>query len=95
MESFRFEWESDAQKWADKVTEVITGVKVQRDEYAWVGETLAMADSVNSTIRNLRKTFGIRSDEQVSIKCPSCGATLTGTEGETVKCPYCGTFTTL
>lgn len=95
MESFRFEWESDAQKWADKVTEVITGVKVQRDEYAWVGETLAMADSVNSTIRNLKKTFGIRSDEQVSIKCPSCGATLTGTEGETVKCPYCGTFTTL
>ena len=54
-----------------------------------------MADSVNSTIRNLKKTFGIRSDEQVSIKCPSCGATLTGTEGETVKCPYCGSFTTL
>ena len=30
VESFRFEWESDAQKWADKITEVITGVKVER-----------------------------------------------------------------
>ena len=95
MESFSFEWKDDVLKWIDKITEVITGVKVERDEFAWVGETLAMADSVNSTIKNLKKTLGIKSTEQVSIKCPSCGATLTGLEGETVKCPYCGTFTTL
>lgn len=94
-ESFRFEWESDVQKWIDEITEIITGVKVERDEFAWVGETLAMAESVNSTIKSFKKTLGIKSTEQVSIKCPSCGATLTGTEGETVKCPYCGTFTTL
>jgi predicted Zn-dependent protease len=67
----------------------------ERDEFAWVGETLAMAESVNSTIKSFKKTLGIKSTEQVSIKCPSCGATLTGTEGETVKCPYCWTFTTL
>ncbi|HAB94510.1 MAG TPA: hypothetical protein DCF49_07080 [Lachnospiraceae bacterium] len=94
-ESFRFEWESDVQKWIDKITEVITGVKVERDEFAWVSETLAMAESVNKTINSFKKTLGIKSTEQVSIKCPSCGATLTGISGDTVKCPYCGTFTTL
>ena len=24
-------------------------------------------------------------------KCPSCGASLSGTKGETIQCPYCGT----
>ena len=95
MESFRFEWESDVQKWIDKITEVITGVKVERDEFAWVGETLAMAESVTNTIEGLKHSLGIRSTEQVSVKCPSCGATLTGIKGDTVKCPYCGSFTTL
>lgn len=95
MESFRFEWESDVQKWIDKITEVITGVKVERDEFAWVGETLAMAESVTNTIEGLKRSLGIRSTEQVSVKCPSCGATLTGIKGDTVECPYCGSFTTL
>ena len=95
MESFRFEWESDVQKWIDKITELITGVKVERDEFAWVGETLAMAESVTNTIEGLKHSLGIRSTEQVSVKCPSCGATLTGIKGDTVKCPYCGSFTTL
>lgn len=95
MESFRFEWESDVQKWIDKITEVITGVKVERDEFAWVGDTLAMAESVTNTINNLKSSLGIKSTEQVSIKCPSCGAGLTGTKGETVQCPYCGTYVTL
>lgn len=95
MERFRFEWESDVQEWIDKITEVITGKKVERDEYAWLGETLAMAESVTSTINSLKGALGIKSTEQVSMRCPSCGATLTGTKGETVQCQYCGTFTTL
>ncbi len=95
VESFRFEWESDAQKWADKITEVITGVKVERNEFAWVGETLAMAESVTNTINGLKSSLGIKSTEQVSVRCPSCGATLTGIKGDTVQCPYCGTYTTL
>ena len=74
---------------------MITGVKVERDEFAWVGETLAMAESVTNTIEGLKRSLGIRSTEQVSVKCPSCGATLTGIKGDTVKCPYCGNFTTL
>ena len=75
--------------------ELITGVKVERDEFAWVGDTLAMAESVTNTINNLKSSLGIKSTEQVSIKCPSCGAGLTGTKGETVQCPYCGTYVTL
>ena len=67
----------------------------ERDEFAWVGETLAMAESVTNTINSLKSSLGIKSTEQVSIRCPSCGATLTGIKGDTVKCPYCGTYTTL
>ena len=45
-------------------------------------------------IEKIQSVFGIKSDRKVSCKCPSCGATLTGTKGDTIQCPYCGTFYT-
>ncbi len=95
VESFRFEWESDVKKWISEISEVVTGKKVESDDFAWVGETLAMAESVTNTINGLKSSLGIKSTEKVSMRCPSCGASLTGIKGETIQCPYCGSSVTL
>jgi len=50
--------------------------------------------SFNGAVKNLKKAFGVKSTEKISGKCPACGASITGTEGETVQCPYCGTYYT-
>ncbi len=31
----------------------------------------------------------------VSMRCPSCNASIKGRPGETIECPYCGTYVTL
>ena len=55
---------------------------------------MSMAEAIEAPVDKMRSIFGIKSTTQVSCKCPSCGATLTGIKGETEKCPYCGTFHT-
>ena len=73
------------------ITEVMTGRKVEReDEFAWVKDTLAMASTVEEAADKVRNIFGIKSNIEVSCNCPSCGAALTGTKGETKMCPFCG-----
>lgn len=91
MESFGFIWEKDVKEWIASITEVMTGRKVEReDEFAWVKDTLAMASTVEEAADKVRNIFGIKSNIEVSCNCPSCGAALTGTKGETKMCPFCG-----
>ena len=59
-----------------------------------IAEAMALAESIEAPIEKMRDIFGIKSTKQVSCKCPSCGATLTGIKGETTQCPYCGTYHT-
>jgi hypothetical protein len=91
-------WDSDAKEWVDAITEVITGVKVERkgfmDDPFFTEGFLKMADNVDKAMGKFRKAFGIKSTAQASGKCPGCGAPISGTEGETVQCPYCGTYYT-
>ena len=49
------------------------------------------AESMTDSVEKIQSVFGIKSTRQVSCKCPSCGASLSGTKGETIQCPYCGT----
>ena len=76
MESFRFEWERPVQKKSD--------LEMMQD-------ALAFAESMTDSVEKIQSVFGIKSTRQVSCKCPSCGASLSGTKGETIQCPYCGT----
>ena len=91
-------WDSDAKEWVDAITEVLTGVKVERkgfmDDPFLTEGFLKMADNVDKAMGKFRKAFGIKSTAQASGKCPGCGAPISGTEGETVQCPYCGTYYT-
>ena len=79
VESFRFEWEKDIDEWVNNIIATVTGVPVE---------------SMTEPIEKIQSVFGIKSERKISCKCPSCGATLTGTKGDTIKCPYCGTFYT-
>ena len=95
MESFRFEWESDIDKWVAHIVSQITGVPVkEKTEEDMIAEALQMAESLEAPIEKMRDIFGIKSTKIVSCKCPSCGAALTGLKGETAQCPYCGTYHT-
>lgn len=95
VESFRFEWEKDIDEWVNNIIATVTGVPVKKkSEYEEMAEFVAFAESMTEPIEKIQSVFGIKSDRKVSCKCPSCGATLTGTKGDTIKCPYCGTFYT-
>ena len=91
-------WDSDVKEWIDAITEVITGVKVERkgfmDDPFLTEGFLKVAENVDKAMGKFRKAFGIKSTTQMSGNCPGCGAPIAGTEGETVQCPYCGTYYT-
>ena len=95
VEKFKFHFGDDAEDWRASVVETITGVKEQRksmfDDFSGLENLAQMADTVSSSATALRKAFGIKSDEQGTCKCSSCGASLAGTEDEVVVCPFCGT----
>lgn len=93
--SFRFEWVTDIEEWIANITEVITGEKVaKKDPFGDFGDLeklVGLADSMTGSVNNLKKAFGIKSNEKAACKCASCGASLTGIKDEVVICPYCGT----
>ena len=93
-ETFCFTWEDDAKDWANEINTLLTGQPPIYKLNTWVEEVAGMAAALSGTVRDVRKAFGIRSDAAASAVCPSCGASITGTEGETVRCPYCGSYHT-
>ena len=94
-ERFLFTWEKDVQEWIDSITAVVTGAPlVKRDENSEMLKDLAelagVADTVSESISKIKEALGIKSHEQMVRKCPSCGASLSGTRGDVSVCPYCG-----
>ena len=59
-----------------------------------MAELTEMSDAFTGAVRSAKKVLGIKSTEQASCKCPACGASITGTVGETIRCPYCGSYYT-
>ena len=94
MESFCFRWEDEVKEWANEINTLLTGQPPIYRLNTWVEEMAGMAATLTGTVRDVKKALGIRSDVTVSAACPSCGASISGTEGETVCCPYCGSFHT-
>ena len=95
-ESFRFTWPEEAAEFAAAVISTITGqeVEVASGDDKFIENAAAALEKINHIANKLRRTFGLQSTETMSADCPGCGASLTGTAGETVKCPYCGTYHT-
>ena len=95
MESFIFTWEDEVKEWADCINTMLTGQPARFKTGDWMEEIEEFAESFAGAAEKVRKAFGIKSTEQVSCSCPSCGASLTGMKGETVRCGYCGSYHTL
>lgn len=98
QESFYFELKLTAVKWAEKITEVVTGAKAtpsKATRYIIPG-TEIIAKTLKGTIDTYKDALGItKKEEHVSCQCPACCASVEGVKGETVQCPYCRTYITL
>jgi hypothetical protein len=95
VQSFIFTWEDEIKEWANSINSLLTGgapIYKVRDDFA---DLEHIAETVSGVAKKIRQAFGIKSTVQVSCKCPRCGASLTGTEGETIQCPYCDSYVTL
>ena len=95
MESFIFTWEDEVKEWANSINTILTGQPGRYKTDDWMEDIENFADGISDAAKKVRKAFGIKSTEQVSCRCPSCGASLTGIEGETVQCEYCGSYHTM
>lgn len=94
-EQFSFVWEDDVKKWVKAIAAVMNGEEIKENDDEWLAETLQMAETVTGTIDKYKEALGLKPKERVSVKCPSCGATLSGIKGGTVECPYCKTYARL
>ena len=93
VERFGFDFESDVKEWIRKITSAVTGEEIpEEDPFAWVQSTAAMAETAAAAVNKVKDAFGIKSKEEVAVKCPSCGASLKGIRGETAQCPYCESY---
>ncbi|MBQ9002028.1 MAG: hypothetical protein IJ087_09260 [Eggerthellaceae bacterium] len=57
-----------------------------------------IADAVGRVYGSFENAFQRKRNEaaaDVSMRCPSCNASLKGRPGATVACPYCGSYVTL
>ncbi|MBQ9062409.1 MAG: hypothetical protein IJ121_06260 [Eubacterium sp.] len=95
MESFLFTWEDEVKEWANCINTMLTGQPARFKTDDWMGEIEELAESFSGAAEKVREAFGLKSAEQVSCSCPSCGASLVGMKGETVRCGYCGSYHTL
>ena len=97
MVSFVFTWEQEIKEWANEINAIVTGgpaIYEKTDLMSEMAGMMEMAEKLTGTGKNVRKAFGIQSTEAASARCPGCGASITGVEGQTIKCPYCGTYYT-
>ena len=73
--SFRFEWATDVEEWVASITEIVTGEKVSRKDpfgdFSDLENLVGLADSMAGSVNNLKKAFGIKSNEAAACKCSS------------------------
>ena len=89
-ERFDFSWEDEIKEWCNDINTLLTGQQGMYKMNTGFEEMLDIVDRFDGSVRRIKKTFGIKSSEHMSGTCPSCGASIEGTEGETVQCPFCG-----
>lgn len=71
-ESFRFTWEDEVKEWMNAINGLLTGNADLYKKDDWMEDLGKMADTFYGAAKKVRKVFGIKSNEQVSCKCPYC-----------------------
>lgn len=94
-------------RWVDAITKVVNGETVDTTSNlsAAIPGAEFVAETVKDTLGKFSGALGISgigakigltpSNEQVTKRCISCRAPLSGTKGQPVKCQYCDTKQTL
>lgn len=93
MERFRFTWDDDIKDWVNDINTMLTGGPAIYQKKSFLNDgadLLKFAENFDGAAKKFKKIFGIKSSERISRYCPSCGASISGHEGETIKCPFCG-----
>lgn len=89
QESFGFYNKSDLQKYVKEINKLL--VVPQEKKTINTNELKAtIIDTSTSLIGALKVK-----PKEISMVCPSCGATISGEKGKNICCDYCGMFHTL
>lgn len=93
QESFAFKNKKDISTWISKMNDLLIKNDSDENKNPVIPGTEFIAKTLKNTIDSCGEIFGFKKkDVKVTIKCPNCGATVTGTKGETKQCPFCDTF---
>ena len=86
------------KKMANAINEAVNGASsnsIYNDANAIFGAK-KIAEGLKGTVGVFADAMGsFVPKKEVSGKCPGCGATIHGLQGESIKCEYCGTRCTL
>ena len=92
QESFAMHHKKDVIEWVKKINELLTGEKkssAQKNDRIIIPGADTVAKALKGTIDTYKDTFKIKKKSK-TVKCPNCGAPVSGTKGTDVKCSYCG-----
>ena len=85
----------EALKWLDKISEILTGhiADIDSSERSYIPGIDVVADTLKNTIGTFKGAFGAKDKEKenVTSRCISCRAPLSGVKGQIIKCKYCDT----
>lgn len=105
QETFGFEKKKEAMNWIDNISQLLTGKAAEFTpaERAVIPGTEVVAETFKSTIDVFKGTFGMKTkadskevtEVNLTKKCVSCRAPLTGGSSQKITCHYCDTEQTL
>lgn len=96
QENFGFKNKKDISTWIKKINELL--VKDKKDESdenknPVIPGTEFIAKTLKNTIDSCSDILGFKKKNvKITINCPNCGATVTGTKGESEPCPFCDCY---
>ena len=93
QEKFAFKNKKDISTWISKINDLLIKKDSGDNEKPVIPGTEFIAKTLKNTIDSCSDIFGFKKkDVKVTIKCPNCGATVTGTKGESEPCPFCDSY---
>lgn len=104
QEAFGFQRPREIKNWIANIKNVVAGneVELEVSNDRTLPGTELLVDTIKDTFGTVANAFGIsfgktkneekaKPAERATVKCVSCGATISGVVGTVVRCEYCGT----
>lgn len=80
-------------EWIKAIDAIVKGEEIPDDstQYTGIPGVDVVASTLKDTFGAIAGGFKSGSGKEVSFRCESCGAPLSGTKGTIIQCPYCDT----